>query len=228
MQSDQTLDEQVIAWQSSHDEIWAERLMTKYRPFILKTVASVSGRYIEIENDDEFSIGLQAFYEAMNRFDHRGSFLAFAKLVIASRIKSYWQKENRNQTVCLDELDVVADDVDQLINELSMAQDIQRFSGVLADYNLTFSLLATKSPRHRDTREAVLSIAKRIAASERLLEMLRKKKRLPIREIVLQLAVSPKVVKRNKVYLLAAVLVFTQPDTEMAAWLRAVSGDPVR
>lgn len=226
MQQTQTLDEQVITWQRTRDEVWAERLIAAYRPFILKTISTLSGRFIEVENDEEFSIGLQAFYEAMQRFDQRGSFLAFARLVIASRLKTYWQKEKRPVMLCLDELELTADDVDHLLIELSMADDIQRFARELQDYGLDFSLLASHSPKHRDTREAVLAIAQQVSRSSDLMALIRRKKKLPIREIVRQLGASSKVVKRNKIYLLAAALVFANPDSEMADWLRGILGKP--
>lgn len=226
MQQTQTLDEQIMIWQRTQDEVWAESLIAAYRPFILKTISTLSGRFIEIENDDEFSVGLQAFYEAMQRFDARGNFLAFARLVIASRLKTFWQKEKHPVTLCLEELELSSDDVDRLVSELSMADDIRRFAQELAHYGLDFSLLVQHSPKHRDTREAVLTIARQVSQSPGLMALIWKKKRLPIREIVRQLGVSPKVVKRNKIYLLAAALVFANPDSEMADWLQGVLGKP--
>ncbi len=223
MQSDQTLDEQILSWQHTRDAVWADQLITQYRPFILKTLSTLAGHFIEIENDDEFCIGLQAFYEAMQRFDQRGGpFLPFARLVIASRLKSFWQKENRSITLNLDELELSADPVDRLLKDLSMADDIARFSRELQEFGLSFTMLAAHSPKHRDTRDAVLTIARQISQQPALLEQIQRKRKLPIREIVRQLTVSPKVVKRNKIYLLAAVLVFTHPESEMADWLNAL------
>lgn len=223
MTQDLKLEDQILRWQQNKDSVWADRLITSYRPFILKTIAALSGRYIEIENDDEFSIGLQAFYEAMLRFDPRGNFLAFARLVIASRLKSYWQKEHRQQSLCLDELELAFDEVDQLIKELSMADDIMNFARELACYGLTFSALAAHSPKHRDTREKVLKIAHQVCQSADLIQQIQLKKKLPIQKICLELSVSPKVIKRNKIYLLAAILVFCQPESDMAAWLKEMS-----
>ena len=42
-------------------------LIDSYKPFIAKTVSSVCKRYIH-ESDDEFSIGLIAFNEAIQKY----------------------------------------------------------------------------------------------------------------------------------------------------------------
>ncbi len=222
-QTELSLDQQVIEWQQTRDAVWADHLIASYRPFILKTVSDLSGRFIEIENDDEYSIGLQAFYEAMERFDSRGGhFLTFARLVIASRLRTFWQKEKRSMTLSLEDYDIAADDVDRLVSELSMADEINRFARELREYGLDFATLVSASPKHRDTREEVLSIARRVSQSEDLMDFLHHKKRLPIVLIARRFQVSAKVIKRNKYYLLAAALVFAKPESEIADWLSAV------
>lgn len=43
------------------DILLREKLIADYQPFIIKTVSQFMGKYIEIENSEEFSIGLIAF-----------------------------------------------------------------------------------------------------------------------------------------------------------------------
>ena len=75
-------------------------LINKYMAFIIKTVSSVTGRYVCIDNDEEFSIGLLAFKEAVDKYsDDRGAFPSFARLVISSRIKNHLVKENKHNKV---------------------------------------------------------------------------------------------------------------------------------
>jgi len=219
------LDAQVAAWQRTQDTTAADRLITAYQPFIRKTVASLSGRYIDTANDEEWSLGLAAFYEAMQRFvPGKGSFLSFARLVIASRLKTYWQQEHRNRTLNLDEMELAEDDVDRLARELSMADDIRRLASELDSYGIQFSDLVRATPKHQDTRQNVLAIAKALSNDAELMAVIRQKKRLPVQQVATKLAVSAKVVKRNRIYLLAATLVYSQPDSEVAAWLDEVRG----
>ncbi|NCC75476.1 MAG: hypothetical protein EOM08_03465 [Clostridia bacterium] len=219
------LDTRIAAWQRTQDVTAADRLITAYQPFIRKTVASLSGRYIDTANDEEWSIGLAAFYEAMQRFvPGKGSFLSFARLVIASRLKTYWQQEHKTRTLNLDDMELAENDVDRLARELSMADDIRRLAAELYSYGILFSDLVQSTPKHQDTRQNVLAIAKTVSHDDELMAVIRQKKRLPVQKIATKLAVSAKVVKRNRIYLLAASLVYSQPDSEVAAWLDEVRG----
>ena len=49
-------------------------LIKDYMAFIVKTISSITGRYVSIENDDELSIALIAFKEAVDKYEEsRGS-----------------------------------------------------------------------------------------------------------------------------------------------------------
>ncbi len=55
---------------------------------------------MDIDNDDEFSVGLMAFYEALEKYNEaRGDFLSFARLVIDSRIKDYWAQQKSEASI---------------------------------------------------------------------------------------------------------------------------------
>ena len=80
-------------------------LIENHMPFIIKSISDVTGRYVSCENDEELSVGLLGFHEAIERYDNeKGHFLSFAKLVIGSRIKNYLKSENKHQHSSLEEL----------------------------------------------------------------------------------------------------------------------------
>ncbi len=63
------------------------------------------GRYVCTDNDEEFSIALIAFNEAIEKYNEdRGNFWAFAKLVIESRLKNNLRKNARIADSSLEEL----------------------------------------------------------------------------------------------------------------------------
>lgn len=62
----QTLEKAVESIQKGNKDLQNE-LIQQYKPFIAKTVSSVCKRYID-EKDDEFSIGLIAFNEAIEKY----------------------------------------------------------------------------------------------------------------------------------------------------------------
>ena len=69
------------------------KIIQDHIPFIIKTVSDLTGRYVTLD-DDEMSIALLAFNEAIDKYDNtKGAFLAFARLVIRSRLLTYLQTE---------------------------------------------------------------------------------------------------------------------------------------
>ena len=61
-----TLEDTVLKIQQG-DGVLHNELIEQYKPFVAKTVSGVCKRYIE-ETDDEFSIGLIAFNEAIEKY----------------------------------------------------------------------------------------------------------------------------------------------------------------
>lgn len=76
----QTLETSVEKIQKGDKDLQND-LIQQYKPFIAKTVSSVCKRYID-EKDDEFSIGLIAFNEAIEKYsaEKGNSLLAFAEI----------------------------------------------------------------------------------------------------------------------------------------------------
>ena len=73
---------------AKYDKQIRESVIVKYTPFILKTASDLTGRYINQGIDEEYSVSLIAFNEAIDSFDStRGvSFFAFARVVIRRRL----------------------------------------------------------------------------------------------------------------------------------------------
>ena len=75
-------------YQAKADEKQLETLIKDHKNFILANAYKMTGHYVT-ENDDEWSVGLIAFHEAVRTFDEgKGDFHAFAALVIKRRIYS--------------------------------------------------------------------------------------------------------------------------------------------
>jgi len=79
------------------DELSREKLITDAKPFIARVVGLLCGRSLSWDRDDELSIGLIAFNEAIERFKEKMGvpFTAFARIVIRSRVTDYLRKESR-------------------------------------------------------------------------------------------------------------------------------------
>lgn len=71
-------------------------LIERHMPFLIRTVSNFTGRYVSIEQDEEFTIGLLGFTEAVKRYNpEKGNFLSFARLVMESRLKNYAERQSK-------------------------------------------------------------------------------------------------------------------------------------
>ena len=82
----------------------ADALISDYLPFIKSQVVKVMKRPLDINQDDEYSIALIAFHEAINGYSKsRGSFVNYASMIIRNRIIDFWRKNNRHASSCFAE-----------------------------------------------------------------------------------------------------------------------------
>lgn len=202
-----------------------EYLIEKYMAFLIKTVSGFTGRYISIENDEEFEIALLAFTEAVEKYQsEKGVFLAFAKLVIVSRLKNYAEKEKKHEkVVSLDELyesgqDFQAEEAEEQDDYLQ--QEILRYKKELLFFGLTFEKLADEAPRHKDTRETALDAAEKAGKDEEIVEETYRKRKLPIRRVAVLAELTEKVIKRSKSFILSAMIIFAKEFPSLLYWIR--------
>ena len=70
-----------------------EYLIEKYMAFLIKTVSGFTGRYISIENDEEFEIALLAFTEAVEKYQsEKRCVFSFCKTGDCQQIKKLCRK----------------------------------------------------------------------------------------------------------------------------------------
>ena len=163
-----------------------DALVERHMAFLIRTVSRITGRYVSIENDDEFSIALSAFAEAVRRYEpERGAFLAFAGLVIQSRLCTYLEKEQKQaDTISLDSLLEQGQEFpkpeDDSQGQEILKEEISLFSQELSYFHLTLEDLAEHSPKHQDTRERAISIAERSSQEPSVVNTTYRKKKLPM------------------------------------------------
>ena len=82
------------------------QLIRDHYGFIIKATSDSLNRYVNVHNDDAFSIALQAFEEAWQKYDQdKGPFLAYAKLVIRGRLIDHVRREQKHtEALSLDHL----------------------------------------------------------------------------------------------------------------------------
>ncbi|QUH19209.1 RNA polymerase sigma factor SigI [Alkaliphilus sp. B6464] len=212
-----TLEERVKDIQNGNEDD-RNNLIEEYIPFIKKILSNQLGKYIEVENNDAFSIGLIAFNEAIEKYDEkRGNFLTFASMVIKSRLIDQLRSESRrSKEVYINQLK--SDDEDDNYTENIMAiegfeagietrLDMATLVENMKDFDVSLEDLINHAPKHRDTRITAISIGRYVFENVHLREKFLKTKNLPTGDLMRDLKVSKKVVQRSRKFIIAIIVI---------------------
>lgn len=210
-----------IVLTAKQDKQAAEKLILQFKPFIASVIQKRIGKYLEFGVDDELSIGLIAFNEAIHSYNqNKGKFLSFARLVIINRLIDYYRKQSKVKTVPLSDNengngdDLVIDYIDKKAveqfayksEEEDRKFEIVEYTRVLKDWGIKFADLIRVSPRQENLRNEYNRIARRIIADEKLFEDLCKTKRLPIKQLEKLFPIHRKKIERGRIYIIALVI----------------------
>ncbi|MDP4085744.1 MAG: RNA polymerase sigma factor SigI [Bacillota bacterium] len=232
-----TLEESVTLIQEGN-QVLRNEIIESYKPFIAKTVSSVCKRYIH-ESDDEFSIGLISFNEAIEKYSSEkgSSLLSFAEILIKRRVIDYIRKQSKNQHISYDFSSHIQEEEspgNMIVNELSVEdfqkkseeehrkEEIIRFQQCLKTYDLKFSDLVENSPKHADARKNAITIANMLIENEECKNILIDKKRLPIKQLEDMVQVSRKTIERNRKYIIAIALILMGDYVFMKDYIKGV------
>lgn len=221
----------------SGDEAAREQLIRTYRSYIVEVAAGYCGRQLEWENDDELSISLLAFDEAIGTYKPSSGkeFRSYARMVIKNRLIDYFRKEARHRYLPLEGPAEDSGEVrqweveaawrqfqeDQLAQE--RADEMARFEKVLKDFGLSLRGLERACPNHRDTRETLVGIARFLAGRQDLAAYVNRYRQLPLKELSRATGVSRKVLKHGRRYILAIFLLISRNDLPHLRSLFALS-----
>ncbi|GMQ62570.1 RNA polymerase sigma-I factor [Vallitalea maricola] len=217
MEKDKSLDEMVLV---AKDDIHIRNtLIEQYKPFIASIIQSKTGRYIEYGIDEELSIGLIAFNEAIDKYEKdKGSFLTFSKIVISRRLIDYQRKisnagnniilYNGNDTKDVDLIDKKSLDIYRIKNENELRQlEIIEFKKELLTWGLDFTKLVEHSPKHTRTRKLYKKIADLILSDHELINYIHSNKRLPVQKIAEKMKIHRKKIERGRIYIIALIII---------------------
>jgi RNA polymerase sigma factor len=215
------INERVEKIKNDQQEI--NRFVEEYKPFIASCTEKATGRYVRYGEDDELSIALMAFVEAINSYDSsKGNFLSFAQSVIKRRIIDYYRKEKKHFNVISisDYAGEEDEDIDLSVNEsldrfsINQASEYRRMEiedlkKELAAWDISFFELTESSPKHTRTRKMCNDIIGYLLAHNDLVSTIRRKKFLPVAEIEKALRIPRKKIERSRRYIIAVIIVMT-------------------
>lgn len=213
------LNKRILKIQNNQEEI--DSLIHEYKPFIMATVRKCTYKSYITEQDDEYSIALIAFAEAVKAYrEDKGNFLSFAKNIIRKRCIDYYRKEKRhlNSRLSLDNANE-EDTENSLIYQQSMkyyAQDeiaqnrvleINQFKQELAKWNISFSDLIHVSPKQVKTRQMCKEIIGYLIRNKEKLQYTFQKQMLPLADIEKETLIPRKQLERVRKYIIAVLII---------------------
>lgn len=189
------------------------RFIQEYEPFIAASVSRKTGRFVT-KDDDEYSIGMNAFLEAVNTYDRKkGAFLTFASTVIHRRLIDHIRKRKKIFISVDDEKNydsVNSSSVshyNEQVHDAILRIEMDMFVKELEGFNITMERLVKSSPKHKSTKQLYTMVASYIATDRELTEQIITKGYLPIEKLAQEAGVNRKKIERGRDYIIACTII---------------------
>lgn len=221
MNNEHKIVQQVYA--AKEDVQAADRLIGTYLPFIKTETAKFLKRPPIEGHDDELSIAMIAFHEAIGGYSRtRGAFLKYAAMLIRSRLIDYSRREQRHSRVI--SLDAPAREEDTTLGEVLVGErdpheetaardatraEIEELARQMKEFGVDLSNVADNCPKQQRTLDACRKALQYARENPELLDDLLKTKRLPIGQLAAGSGVERKTLERHRKYMVALLLIYT-------------------
>ena len=204
------------------DEPFLERFIQAHEAFVLRCASRHAGVAVT-RSDDEYSVALLAFYEAIKGYDPAsGPFGAYASLVIGRRLADHYRSQHRfdaetplapqtfDGTVDRESADAamqqaVAEQMSEA-KPVSAQEEIEAANTVFERYGFAFYDLAASSPKSDKTRRSCAAAVGTLLHSPVLFASMQSAHSLPIKALAQQCGVSARTLTRHRDYIVAAAL----------------------
>ncbi|GAB2046071.1 RNA polymerase sigma factor SigI [Agathobaculum sp. TL06] len=229
---------------AQQDTPFLERFIEAYQPFILRA-ASQSAGFAVTRSDDEYSVALMAFYEAVRTYNAAGgSFGSYARLVIDRRLTDHYRAARRfDAEVPLSpqifdgavEAEQPDAEVQRAVVEkmaapaaAGAAEEIEEANRLFRGYGFCFYDLGKCSPRAEKTRRGCAAAVAALLRTPALLAELRRAHALPVKALAAQSGVSRKLVERHRNYIVAAALLLEGDYPVLSEYLQTIRKEIAR
>lgn len=210
-------------YDAKDDMTAADSFISDYIPFIKAQVSKLMKRPVNIQQDDEYSVAMIAFHEAINGYSKtRGTFLSYASLLMRNRIIDFWRKNNRhNQVISINAPtlnedqtieDSLTDDEDyeeNLVIREATKEEIIELSTQLRAFDVSLTDIADNSPKQERTLAACKRVVAYAKEDAELMEDFLRTKRLPLKKLTDGSKVARKTIERHRKYIIGLLLIYT-------------------
>lgn len=194
--------------------------ITQNEKFIIGCANRFTKRFIT-KSDDEWSIALIAFSNAMDTYDaDKGTFQSYARLLIERRLTDYVRSQARFSGEQSTEPYVFEGNIDEdsdnaayqlhimratsTSDENPIRDEILALNEILTAYDITFMELTSCSPKAEKTKNACFQAVSYMKENPSLVEKMRNTKMFPMKNITENTKVPRKILERHRKYIITA------------------------
>lgn len=211
-----------MAVQAANDDEILSAFIEQHEFFILKIASQTAKRYVS-KNDDEWSIALVAFSDAVKKYDYeRGSFISFAELIIHRNLVDYYRVQGRHSVEI--QVDRIEEEAIVEYNDNNLKLEIEAITPILKSYEFTFMDLADCSPKAKKTKKACAKAVFYILNNPILVEEMQASKQLPAKIIEKNTSIPRKILERHRKYIIAAIEILHGDYPYLSEYLSYIRG----
>lgn len=221
MRDEHKIIQQVYA--AKEDVEAADRLIGIYMPFIKAETAKYLKRPPVEGHDDELSIAMIAFHEAIGGYSRvRGAFLKYAAMLIRSRLIDYSRRERRHSrtlsldtpageedAALLDTLPEERDHQEEMLSRDATRAEIEELTRQMQEFGVSISDVADNCPKQQRTLAACRQALQYARENPELFDVLLHTKKLPVGQLAAGSGVERKTLERHRKYMVVLLLIYT-------------------
>lgn len=226
------------AVQAAKDALLLDSFVLQNEFFILRSASSAVHRYVT-KSDDEWSIALSAFVQAIKEYSiDKGHFMSFAQLVIKRKLIDYIRTQSKYSTeISIDpsDFDFNPDEEEEdaamkiavaktLVHQPddSLKLEIEAANQEFSAYGFSFFDLTDCSPKAAKTKLACAKAVVFLLQNPVLIEEMKKSKMLPIKSIEKSVKIPRKILERHRKYIIAATEIMTGDYPFLAGYMKYI------
>ena len=220
------------------DERKRDAFIQKNENFILNCASRFARHYVS-KSDDEWSIALIAFSNAIDTYnENKGAFPAYARLLIEHRLTDYFRSQARYLAEMQTEPYLFEGEVDEdsenmgfqlnvmrqasVSSENPLLDEIHAISDVLDKYGISFMELTECSPKAGKTKEACGKAVRYMKEHPLLINNMQTTRQLPIKIISENAKVPRKILERHRKYIITAAEILSGDFPKLSEYLKHI------
>ena len=234
LETKQTKTEKDVELIKNGDEKLRNKFISWHKNFILSVASKSKGRFIQPENDEEYSVAITAFNRAIDKFEKgkNASFFTFASLLIKRDLIDFYRKNKNNNEMFFSQMtEEESDNFENTVairsmheedRHLELRMEIGIYKTLLEEFSIKFEELTKISPKHIDSRKNILRIARTVYENTEIKDELFMKKRLPLSKILEVVDSSRKTLEKHRKYIIANVILLNSDLEYMKEYIKDV------